>query len=186
MIRLTVFLCEEISVQINWRRVPSSNSNLSWALQIWIVHERSRCEGNSVVSAQDHKCCCSCRLWMLLLCGGNLFDCDSPFCVCFKKIKTTMHTCPTLKWIQTSGVRKPERRNVLRWRFCQTFWKSIMGINSSFLTGTWSQLEVSCIRCKVCVSVCKRVCVCSAASSPYRMLHVYFQHHFSCQVPFVW
>lgn len=57
--------------------------------------------------------------------------------------RTTMLTCPTPKWTQTSGARRPERRSVSPWRSSQTFWRSIMGINSSFQTGIWSPQEVS-------------------------------------------
>lgn len=57
--------------------------------------------------------------------------------------RTMMLTCPTPKWTPTSGARKPERKSTLPWRSSLMSSRSIMGINSSFQTGTWSPQEVS-------------------------------------------
>lgn len=57
--------------------------------------------------------------------------------------RTMTLTCPTPKWTLTSGARRPGRRSVLPWRSSPTSSRSIMGINSSFQTGTWSPQEVS-------------------------------------------
>lgn len=63
--------------------------------------------------------------------------------LCLQITRTTMLTCLTPKWTRTSGARRPERRSALPWRSSLTYWRSIMGINSSFQTGTWSPQEVS-------------------------------------------
>lgn len=57
--------------------------------------------------------------------------------------RTMTLTCPTPKWTPTSGARKPERKSTLPWRSSLMSSRSIMGINSSFQTGTWSPQEVS-------------------------------------------
>lgn len=85
--------------------------------------------------------------------------------------RTTMPICPTLKWTQTSGARRPERRSALPWKSSPTCWRSIMGINSSFQTGTWSPQEVSSLShghvrlCRMCCGLvlwlvlwCRLVC----------------------------
>lgn len=54
-----------------------------------------------------------------------------------------MHTCPTLKWTQTSGVKRPGRRNASPWRSSPMSLRNIMATNSSSQIETSFQLEVS-------------------------------------------
>lgn len=86
------------------------------------------------------------------------------FVFVLQKTRTMTHICPTLKWSQNSGAKRPERRNALPWRSFLMFSRSIMGINSSFQTGIWFLLEVSWSKMKFCVyySSCLCVCVCAA------------------------
>lgn len=71
--------------------------------------------------------------------------------------RTTTLTCPTPRWTPTSGARRPERRSVLPWRSSPTSSRSIMGINSSFQTGTWSPQEVSSLS-RGDVPLCRMSC----------------------------
>lgn len=71
--------------------------------------------------------------------------------------RTTTLTCPTPRWTPTSGARRPGRRSVLPWRSSPTSSRSIMGINSSFQTGTWSPQEVSSLS-RGDVTLCRMSC----------------------------
>lgn len=71
--------------------------------------------------------------------------------------RTMTLTSPTPKWTPTSGARRPGKRSGLPWRSSPTSSRSIMGINSSFQTGTWSPQEVSSLS-RGDVTLCRMPC----------------------------
>lgn len=71
--------------------------------------------------------------------------------------RTMTLTSPTPKWTPTSGARRPGKRSGLPWRSSPTSSRSIMGINSSFQTGTWSPQEVSSLS-RGDVTLCRMSC----------------------------
>lgn len=87
-------------------------------------------------------------------------------------IRSTMRTCPTVKWSWTSGARSCRRRNVSRWRSFLTFWRNTTATNSSFQTGT-SYLPAVCAD-RVCLSLCcvpVSLCIEASRSKTFRHLN---------------
>lgn len=95
--------------------------------------------------------------WMVSLRLLNEFHHLTLSSLCLQITKTMTLTCLTPKWTRTSGARRPERRSDLPWKSSLTYWRSIMGINSSFQTGTWSPQEVSSLS-RGDVKLCRMLC----------------------------